>query len=75
MASGKPIWTRFKVEGGEWSEWKRWPSQGQFFEKGGLFRSRSKEMNKALKHMINKSKTRKNDQGTTFEATDTDPSL
>ena len=74
-SSGKAIWTRTKVEGGEWSEWKRWPSQGQFFEKGGLFRSRSKETGKALKQMIHKGKTRKNAQGTTFEATDTDPSL
>ena len=74
-SSGKAIWTRTKVEGGEWSEWKRWPSKNQFFEKGGLFRFRSEAMTKVLKHMINEGETRKNAQGTTFEATDADPSL
>lgn len=73
--SGKPIWTRSKVEGGEWSEWKRWPSKNQFFEKGGLFRSHCKAMCKVLKVMIKKGETRTNAQGTTFEATDADPSL
>ena len=72
--SGKPIWTRSKVEGGQWSEWKHWPSKNQFFEKGGLF-PRTTTTRQALNSMIHKGETLSNAQGATFEATDADPSL
>ena len=78
-STGITIWSRSKVDGAStWSEWTRWPSKTQFFEKGGCFEvtKRCKGTNKNLKHMILKGAKHRNQQtGTTFQATDKDPSL
>ena len=75
--TGIAIWSRSKVDGAStWSEWTRWPSKTQFLKKGRCFTKLCKGTSKALKHMILKGIEHTTPQtGTTFQATDKDPSL